>query len=583
MIKAGVFIGVDQTGNLQKLNDAASGATRMYEWGLAQGMGSSAVLITDRNGNNVYPRLIYQAIKRIVDGPGVDQLIVYFAGHGVNINRSEHWLLTDAPVDTSAAVNVSGSVELARYCGIGHVVIISDACRVAAEGIQAQSIRGVDVFPNDGPGDKAKPVDQFFACVLGKTAAEIRDPAEAAASYSALYTSAMLDALNGLRPEALEPSDTPTDEYLYVKSTRLERYLEREVPERVRTMGLETKVNQNPDAILIAHSHWLSRIANPPSLLRRGSSRVPPPLREDLRTATRTLVRYAIQAGPAGVKAELSALRRRRIVGTDQITQGVQYIAQPFGPDHFETQCGIKVRGTRIVGFAAPELKAELLNGGGETLRIGLNQGAASVLLKFDGNIGTIVPVLAGFVASITFRDGEIVDLAYEPSANGPRWNEYVARASDIRVLRAVVASASQYTRFELDAADTGAIARKMQISKGIDPTLAIYAAYAYYDLQTVNVIKDMTQLVLDDLGVTLFDLALLSGQLIGAHVCRAANVFPFVPLLSRGWNLLNANKVRLHPALKGVERTLLESVWSLFDARGVVMLERALMSREVR
>ena len=38
MTRAGIFIGVDQTGELQKLKDAAAGAKRMYEWALSQGM-----------------------------------------------------------------------------------------------------------------------------------------------------------------------------------------------------------------------------------------------------------------------------------------------------------------------------------------------------------------------------------------------------------------------------------------------------------------------------------------------------------------------------------------------------------------
>ncbi|MEO8411566.1 MAG: hypothetical protein ABI478_13440, partial [Propionivibrio sp.] len=178
MVRAGVFIGVDQTGNLQRLNDAAAGARRMYEWSLKQGLAKEthAKLITDANGAKVTPDAIYDAIAEILGGAGVDQLVVYFAGHGVNIARSEQWLLTDAPTRTNAAVNVSGSVELARYCGVGHVVIISDACRVAPEGIQAQNVRGIDIFPNDGSASKAKPVDQFFARVLGRVAAEIKDP-----------------------------------------------------------------------------------------------------------------------------------------------------------------------------------------------------------------------------------------------------------------------------------------------------------------------------------------------------------------------------------------------------------------------
>src|SRR6185503_12748474 len=181
-------------------------------------------------------------------------------GHGVNINRSEHWLLTDAPVKTSAAVNVSGSVELARYCGIRHVVIISDACRVAPEGIQAQNVRGIDIFPNEGAVDRAQPVDQFFACVLGRTAAEIRDPAVAAGTFSALYTEVLLGALRGTHADVLEPP-TATDEGAhYVKPVRLKEYLEVEVPNRVQALNLQHKVNQAPDAIVTAHPYWISRV-----------------------------------------------------------------------------------------------------------------------------------------------------------------------------------------------------------------------------------------------------------------------------------------------------------------------------------
>src|ERR1700704_4919926 len=174
MIRAGVFIGVDQAGGLQRLNDAAAGAQRMHAWAVEQGMkdGTQAKLITDAAGK-VTPDQIFDAIDAITKGAGVDQLILYFAGHGVNISRNEHWLLSDAPGNPGAAVDVTESVEFARFGEIQHVVVVSDACRVAPEGIQAQSVRGASVFANLEPaGAKSKPVDQFFACALGRTAAE---------------------------------------------------------------------------------------------------------------------------------------------------------------------------------------------------------------------------------------------------------------------------------------------------------------------------------------------------------------------------------------------------------------------------
>ncbi|PWW25195.1 hypothetical protein JD79_04393 [Geodermatophilus normandii] len=38
VIRAGVFVGVDRTGDLQRLNDAAAGAHRMHAWALLQGL-----------------------------------------------------------------------------------------------------------------------------------------------------------------------------------------------------------------------------------------------------------------------------------------------------------------------------------------------------------------------------------------------------------------------------------------------------------------------------------------------------------------------------------------------------------------
>ena len=262
MVRAGIFIGVDQTGNLQKLKDAAAGAKRMHKWAISQGMvdKTSARLITDLGGKTVDPNEIYEAITEIIDGPGVEQLVVYFAGHGVNINRGEQWLLTEAPVQTSAAVNLKGSVDLAQYSGIKHVVFFSDACRVAPDSIQAGNVRGTEIFPNNSSADVSNPVDQFFACGLGKTAAELKDPASVAGNFSALYTEALLSALKGEAPEALN-AEPPTDpNWRYVGTATLRDYLAKEVPKRVISRNLTGKVNQNPDAIVIASENWVSRV-----------------------------------------------------------------------------------------------------------------------------------------------------------------------------------------------------------------------------------------------------------------------------------------------------------------------------------
>jgi hypothetical protein len=613
VIRAGVFVGVDQTGGLQRLNDAAKGAERMHAWALAQGMKDKthAKLITDAGGAKVTPDQIFEAIAEIINGPGADQLILYFAGHGVNINRSEQWLLSEAPVKTGAAVNVSGSVELARYCGIQHVVVISDACRVAAEGIQAQNVRGQDVFPNDGIGDRSKPVDQFFACFLGKTAAELKDPKVAAANFSALYTNAMLDALGGLEPALLEAGD---DTARYVLPRRLETFLENEIPRRVAELELQKLVNQNPDAIITSDKQWLSRLDQPPPVPPPAAQPTPPPPpvgaggglhlpsrggllprpqpppsptrspAPSLNRVMRNLVRSAAGGSQAELTDQLHRTRTIKAPGAAELADATERIVVPFGPDHFETRCGIKVRGTKLIEAVAVRAGIDQISPDGEVVRVlGLEPPTASVLLVFEGGIGTVVPVFNEFIVALTVADGELVDVGYEPSANSGRWPLYQGSSADVRALRAVASAASQHGRFRLDPDDAETVAQKMQYAKGIDPTLAVYAAYAYHDLQALQRIRDMSGYLRADIGATFFDLELLGGALVDKRLRPDEPIVPFFPLLSQGWSLLSAHRVQLHPALKEIERTMLDSLWTLFDANGVEQLRKALLTKEVR
>ena len=598
MARAGIFIGVDRTGTLDTLKDAAAGAARMRDWAVRSGgiPEANARLITDADNGKVTPEQIFDEVDSFISrGPGVDQLILYFAGHGVNINRSEHWLLSDAPRRTSAAVNVRGSVELARYCGIPHVAIFSDACRVAPAGIQAQNVQGVDIFPNDGAGDRAKPVDQFFACVLGKTAAEIQDPKAAAGTYTALYTEELIATLRGDRSTALEPSTQAGESARYVRPRGLQTHLESAIPQLVSARGLAAKVNQSPDAIITSDNLWLARLDGTSDPPRMGGGRPRPPtdgpqapstsvpVRVSLRGFSRDLLRSAVAGNRDRFDRDLNAAIAAPRTGASQLARAVETIATPFGPDHFETMCGFKIRGARLIEAFAPGASVEKFDDA-ELVRVhGVDGAAASVLLRFEGDMGTVLPALPGFVTALTFEERELVDVTYEPSANSGRWDMYKDRLEEIRRLRAVAASASQYGRFRLDGEQAQATAEQMQYVKSLDPTLAIYAAYAYHDLLLTDRIAHMSQWLRGDLGVTFFDLLLLSRQLVGKAVTPADGVVPFTPLLSQGWALINANRVKLHPRLEGLQAHVLESLWSLYDGKGLDRLAAAMQTKEVR
>jgi hypothetical protein len=578
MIRAGLFIGVDQTGDLQKLKDAAAGAKRMQEWAIAQGMVDppNAKLITDANGNKVGPFEIYQCIEEIIDGPGVDQLIVYFAGHGVNNKRGERWLLSDAPRQTAAAVNMKGSVDAAQYCGIKHVVFISDACRVAPEGIQANNVEGIEIFPNDIVSD-SNPVDQFFACGIGRPAAELKDPQTAADNYRALYTEALLFALKGGASETFIPEPPVDPHWRYVSPALLRDWLAVEVPNRALNRGLAGKVNQNPNALVIASPYWISRVP------RVDEGPTPPPPAPTVpptpERVTQALLDSVIR-GTGVVDRTIRGAGLSRLAS--EISRDATTIEADFGPDHFETECGIKVRGASVTDAFALRVRS-IGRLDDHLVRIeSADTQCVSVLLAFDNNTCAVVPALHGYLAGLTFTAHELIDVAYEPAANNERWYAYQPNMQELRQLRAVIAAATYSGYFRLENDNASELAGRMRHLKGIDPTLSVYAAYGYYDLQRRDIIRDMLGYLENDIGGALFDVMLLARKLLGKAIDPQDHIVPFFPLLSQGWALLKANRVKRHPVLERVEPAMKNSLWTLFDGGAFDSLRKTMESGEV-
>lgn len=595
MKRAGVFIGVDKTGALPRLNDAAKGANRMADWARAQGM-DPVVVCTDEGGKAVEIREIKKAITAMVDKGTIDQLIIYFAGHGVNIGGTERWLLTDAPKDTGAAVNLNGSAEIAHGCGIPHVVFLSDACRTAAKGIQAQRVTGSEIFPNEAPSGPEKAVDRFWACLVGDPAAEVEDPNVTSKEYRALYTDELVDALAGKKTEVLEADGTNA----VVRPTPLKRCMPSAVAGRIKSMNLQTRLIQVPDARITSDSTaWISRVPLPagglppkpaapgPGVAQGGkglglfgvrTSR----LMDHIETVSASLVRAAMSGVAADLPHELDRARTGGILGASALLDSVARTSQTFGPTHFESQCGFKLRGAGFKEVYSGRAKVAPLTS--ELVRAeAVASPGANVLLVFHDGSGAVLPAIPGFVAALTVESGGLVDVTYEPSDNSPRWNDFVYQAIQVRTLRALAASATRSGVFRLEGEDAPDLARLMQNSKGTVPTLAIYAAYAYLDLRQHERIREMSRYMRAEFGSRWFDIAMLAGELDGGVAASDQEIFSFVPLLAQGWALLSAHRIKLPAALEGLQETLVPSVWTTFSPEGIGQLRRAFQSGEVR
>jgi hypothetical protein len=590
MERAAVLVGVRKTGGLRELKAATQGARAMASWARSQGV-QHVELLTDEAGP-VEVRQIQQVIRQIVDLGTVEQLLLYFAGHGVNIGYGERWLLSGAPDYTQEAVNVKGSEELARWCGIPHVIFISDACRTAAEGIRAQSVTGSEVFPNIGASEVEQAVDLFFACTLGRPALEVRDPDAAASAFKAVYTEVLLDDLGGRNERLLERVEEGGKVFGVVRPRPLKLDLQAEVGRRLAAANVQPGISQMPDARITSDgAAWLSRVA-----LQTVQQPAPP----DPRMGAVRRDRALTAPGPRRRGVDFSVTETpqerwhslfREVLGGGRplprvggLERSLDEAAIPFGPMHFETDCGFKVRGAQLAEAFSRSAHTELLGAEGEILRIDQVAGpAANVLLTFRNGTGTVLPAIPDFISALSFEDGELVNVSYEPSDRSWRWSSYQDRHGELALLRTVIASSARLGVFRLEGDDALALARRMQLLKGSDPTMALYAGYAYHDLGQRGRIAEMQFYMKGELHLRLFDIALLSRSLYGRTIGTLPDVFPFVPMLSQGWALLAAHKIAFPPSLAGLERHLVPSLWTLFDPQGVAMLRAALDSQEVR
>lgn len=588
MIRAGVFIGVDRVGgDLPVLKDAAAGAERMHAWASRTGIASE--LVIDRDDKVTVDR-VYDAVQRAIGTSGLDQLIVYFAGHGYNRFRREQWLLSDAPVRANAAIDLATNVEIARYSGVRHIVFVSDACRVPPQGLQAQNINGVEILPNDAVSASANPVDQFLACQLGKVAIEARDPA---LGYRALYTSAILDAVEGRVSQVFAPLPTAGDEALYLLPRALRNHLRDAVPTRILSLGLLGAADQEPDAIITSENEWLARLDSAAGtgttqmpILPQGfqveeeyeprgglggllgkvrdllPGRRPPPMQRPVVPPPRATPVVMKELTTAAVTGDASRYNQMlQTLGASQSAQlasaDIALLTREWPTYDFGGAAGLRLRGATLRHVVPRRAPAER-HADGLAARVRVEPGRAEpVAVVLGDRTCCVVPVLPDMVTGLTWDDGELLDVSFEPVRQPPD--------PRVRALRAVAAASMRRGRFDLESLDPAAVRSAISTAGGADPALALYASYAYYDLQRQADIAELSDAVLAAQAVTLFDLELLARR---SPDPRDPRLLFGLPLLSQGWSLVRALRTPRDERARGLQGEVLDSVWSLYAAR---------------
>ena len=625
MSRAAVLIGVNKVvGRNQRLavlNDAVRGALAMRDWVLAQGFDPDLVKCFTDADEPVRIADIQDAIAELLVDPmaGIGQLLVYFAGHGINVSGTERWLLSKALDMPSEAVNVEISVIDARQGSVSHVVLISDACRTAAVGVAQQSIQGASIFLTPTGGGTAKAVDRFYACALGDPSHEVNIQAAGnAKEFRALYTDALLDVLQGHEPAIIETAADGLSPAGVIRPWPLRDQLEKTLAKNLAVRKLQLSISQTPDAIIMSDPRWawIARLdppATPPvsrggdGMLGGGAMFGAPPAAPILRDWVDAAMARAmrLQAIPGGADDRMLSRPRGGGAGgfDDQLLGGYTPPVQParspdgavniaeaarrnavdFPPRHFETRCGLKLRGAKAVEAVGARMRLDWEHDG-QVLRAypEAAQAADRVLLILQDGSGVLVPLLPEFIGELNFGDdGRLVSLAYEASDNSPLYDLDEGRRMARRELRELVVSALGRGVFrpgpdKLDALGVTAVA-----GPAPDPVLVLLLAYA---LDDAGMRDRLQQLIarMHDTGIPpLYDAALLAGLPVDGPAAPASCP-PGMPLISRGWVGLAARGVTLPSEIAGLPQLLRPALWTHFSAAACALLKTHLSPPEV-
>ncbi|MFD9038709.1 caspase family protein [Streptomyces bottropensis] len=506
MDRAVVLIGVRDAAGFPTLQAVDRGLHDMESWAKSQQIPVSRIeVVTDIGGDVVDAATVRKAVQSFASHLSVEQLIVYFCGHGVNLNKNEYWLLSEAPDEPNEAINVSLSTVYAWDTGVPHVVLISDACRTAPEG-KTTGLIGQSLFRN-GTSQTAW-VDLFYACRPGEAAYEIADRHEASRLYRALYTEVLAKALGGDYSELLERVQQNSRAFHLVRPYPLKEHLPGYVSRRIIELGAHMSVNQSPEGRVTSggsENAWLSRL---PAAVG----------------AVPSVTSDEVESGREVTPPEDPALDAASIAA-ERLT------VPPSGPGKIKAPSAVQVDGNSIQAVYTDGTEAEQMGPDAVQVHVSDERRVANVLLHLTSGQCAVIPALWGRVATMVFEEDQLVDVSYAPLSEGT-WGHREELDKHYMERRAQIAAASRYGLSWWEGGSPEGLVRLFEQHGEADPSLAIYLAYGLADLGRRDLVGRLLTPDNQAAGYAFYDVMLLAKD-------WGRPVVPFMPLVSRGWALL--------------------------------------------
>lgn len=583
VVRAAVVIGVDKCDPFIPLNAASSGAREVSKWLRDEGFNEVHDFIDDGKSEPdgvpkpVRVAAISDKIEELLKKDGLRQLVLYFAGHGMITASDDVWLLSKGGTQSGEMIGVNSSYRLAKQSNIPSVVFLSDACRLPPRNVAQVQSSPVPIFPSNGPNSKLVEIDKFSATQVGYAASEF----EIEEKYQGVFTATLLKAFMTPAPCLV---DVRSNGEKVIPNRKLQHYLRDEVPKRASAKDFRLK--QVPecdvpssDDIFIAR--FSGEVPNCPDQVP-----VVPVTISDISTfeIERIIERRAIAStDPFEIVREASI---RAAFNTTGFRNARDDVGGAFNKTVLwnslnGVQTGFVIAGRRAVKITVPPGVNATINeneSGVDSLLSLAFEGdirACSVAIRFEDGTGTILAGLLGFVGTVSTTAQTVTNVAYDR-------NDEIGYVDPVlQKLRSTAAAAFQFgvLRFRGTQEERQQQAEKfgdeVRIGKTNDPSLGIYAAYAFDEASLPEKVLSVGEFMRRDLGSNIFDVELLGGS--AENGTNQQKVVPCCPMLSVGWSYLASSKLKLPETVSRAQEFLIASPWTLLEKEGMDILERAI------
>lgn len=593
MSRAAIVIAVNRPRGLAPLSGAVSDAVAFAAWIESKRQGFEVELLIDQ-GSKVTLAQVFSSVERIVNAQTYSQLVVYFAGHGFQNGGSEVWLLSDAPNNPTEAISLEASVMAARESGLKSVVFISDACRSIPAGMQNNRVDGGAIFPNAPLNRPTRPeVDRIFATLPSLVAVEAAQAGDATRN-NGIFTR---EFIRGYRDPPAEFVETvPDGDGLIEVVTN--RKLKGIVRDRVENaaFAVAPQSAQLPEFILESVTAYVGRVErtlvlHEPrirdytiAICNGHSSDHTQPRRphRSSETSIAAIAHAAISAANSSGGVAAAAREAQKLDQDFGFSRNIDRFSVAVPDNHPGLRAGFSVSGARIIKANSPQLFDIPIRDGIVCLHAsGARQESTSVLIQFDGGTGTVLPGIDGYFGHVFVENGVVTNVNYAPARENDLWEVYDNQRNRLEALRATVAAAARLGVFRIAANEARSFADKIRILKAIDPTLGLYAAYAYASAGLVNEVASVLDYMRDDLRFELFDVAMLARRGVVPSEApaggRAMPILPFCPMLRQGWALLPVRDAKLARVIESAHQWLLPGLWTTFAPEGVDFLRQVI------